>query len=113
MGSARFYSGLYLKHSKLIQQNEMIKHLVYQTYDEACSRQLVQYMGLFENMLTSTFSNPFVFLKGGTVGLQSPQDGVDDTKHRIPKEIQSRSSVEATLAKWLMDIPEDSHQIDE
>lgn len=53
---------------KLIKQNEMIKHLVFSTYDqaliisikryalslsEACQRQLNQFIELFDNMLTS------------------------------------------------------------
>merc|ERR1719352_65896 len=38
--SANMFSPLYPKHVKLIKQNEMIKHLVFQTYDEACRRQL-------------------------------------------------------------------------
>merc|ERR1719333_1953584 len=37
----------------------------------------------------------------------------DDTKERIPDEIQNRSSTETTLSKWLSDIPTESHQIDE
>merc|ERR1719181_2428448 len=60
--SARFYSPLYPKHVRLIKQNDMIKHLIYQTYDEACTRQLQMFTDLFDNMLTSTFSNPWVFL---------------------------------------------------
>mmetsp|Transcript_14340 Transcript_14340/g.32621 ORF Transcript_14340/g.32621 Transcript_14340/m.32621 type:complete len:729 (-) Transcript_14340:210-2396(-) len=114
------YSPLYPKHFKLIKQNEMIKHLVFQTYDNACVRQLGNFVELFENMLTSTFSNPWVFLKGATPQGQDGEDLGDavlpcfeDTKNRIPKEIESRSSIEGTLSKWLQDIPTDSHQIDE
>jgi len=115
---AKMFSTLYSKHVKLIQQNEMIKHLVFQTYDQACERQLKQFIELFSNMLCSTFSNPWVFLKGATVSGYT-EDGdaampsIDDTKERIPKEIQSRSGIESTLSKWLLDIPTESHQIDE
>mmetsp|Transcript_42775 Transcript_42775/g.102328 ORF Transcript_42775/g.102328 Transcript_42775/m.102328 type:complete len:727 (-) Transcript_42775:53-2233(-) len=116
--SSSMYSGLYSKHVKLIKQNEMIKYLVYQTYDEACERQMRAFADLFENMLTSTFSNPWVFLKGATAGVDadgSPLAAVkeDDQKERIPKEIQSRSGIESTLSKWLQDIPTEAHQIDE
>ncbi|CAE8687587.1 unnamed protein product, partial [Polarella glacialis] len=117
--SANMFSGLYPKHVKLIKQNEMIKHLVFQTYDNACDRQLKQFIELFENMLTSTFANPWVFLKGATVGIHSEDSpgaalpSIDDTKERIPKEIQSRSGIETTLSKWLLDIPTEAHQIDE
>jgi len=118
--SANMYSPLYSKHVRLIKQNETIKHLLFQTYDSACARQLDQFNALFENMLTSTFSNPWVFLKSQTINWgdgEDMQDAVmpsfDDTKERIPKEIVHRSGVESALSKWLQDIPTDSHQIDE
>mmetsp|Transcript_55322 Transcript_55322/g.99627 ORF Transcript_55322/g.99627 Transcript_55322/m.99627 type:complete len:730 (+) Transcript_55322:100-2289(+) len=118
--NANMYSPLYPKHAKLIKQNLMIKHAVWETYNNACARQLRQFVDLFENMLTSTFSNPWVFLKGATAnpaGSEDLQDAMlpsfDDTKGRIPKEIESRSGTEATLSRWLTDIPTEPHEIDE
>jgi len=117
--SANMFSPLYPKHVKLIKQNEMIKHLVFETYDAACKRQLAMFTDLFDNMLTSTFSNPWVFLKGATPTEGDSEDLVDavlpsfdDTKMRIPQEIKSRSGIEAILGKWLQDIPTESEQID-
>mmetsp|Transcript_34384 Transcript_34384/g.103605 ORF Transcript_34384/g.103605 Transcript_34384/m.103605 type:complete len:727 (+) Transcript_34384:103-2283(+) len=118
--SANLYSPLYPKHARLIKQNEMIKHLVFQTYDRACARQQQQFVELFENMLTSTFSNPWVFLKTSTTAspeAEDMQDAVlpsfDDTKERIPREIGARSGTESMLSKWLVDIPTDPQQVDE
>jgi GTP-binding protein EngB required for normal cell division len=118
--SANLYSPLYPKHAKLIKQNPIIKHAVFETFNNACARQLRQFIELFENMLTSTFSNPWVFLKGATTVPASGEDlqdamlpSFDDTKGRIPKEIESRSGSEATLSRWLMDIPTEPHEIDE
>eukprot|EP00932_Pfiesteria_piscicida_P009964 SRR837773.20800.p2 GENE.SRR837773.20800~~SRR837773.20800.p2 ORF type:complete len:320 (-),score=176.16 SRR837773.20800:72-983(-) len=118
--SSNLYSPLYPKHAKLIKQNDMIKHLLFNTYDKACQRQLQQFVELFDNMLTSTFSNPWVFLKGTSQGCSGEDDvadavlpSFDDTKERIPKELQGRSGTEAVLSKWLTDIPMDSSQIDE
>lgn len=118
--NGNLYSPLYPRHSKLMKQNAMIKHLVFTTYDKACERQLRQFVELFDNMLTSTFSNPWVFLKGATTsagGSEDLQDAMlpsfDDTKARIPKEIESRSGTEATLSRWLTDIPTEPHEIDE
>merc|ERR1719277_1188507 len=118
--SANLYSPLFPKHAKLIKQNDMIKHLLFSTYDKACQRQLAQFTELFDNMLTSTFSNPWVFLKGTTAGANESEDmsdavlpSFDDTKERIPKEIQGRSGTETVLSRWLTDIPMDSSQIDE
>jgi len=118
--SANMFSPLYPKHVKLIKQNEMIKHLVFQTYDNAVKRQLRMFTDLFDNMLTSTFSNPWVFLKGASPGAgdsEGSKDTVmtsfDDTKARIPAEIRSRSGIEDILAKWLQEIPTESDQVDD
>jgi len=118
--NANLYSPLYPKHARLIKQNEVIQQLVFQTYDKACARQLQMFVELFENMLTSTFSNPWTFLKTSTAhkaGGEDMDDAVlpsfDDTKERIPKELEARSGTEVMLSKWLVDIPTDSHQIDE
>jgi len=118
--SANMYSPLYSKHVRLIKQNDAIKHLLFQTYDSACARQLDHFHALFENMLTSTFSNPWVFLKNHASMLPESEDmqdavmpSFDEAKDRIPKEITNRSSVESALSKCLLDIPTDSHQIDE
>merc|ERR1719507_2823905 len=107
--NANLYSPLYPKHAKLIKQNGLIKHLVFQTYDRACANQLQQFLGLFESMLTSTFSNPWVFLKTPTIAgseADDMQDAVlpsfDDTKERIPKELAARFGTESALSRWLV-----------
>merc|ERR1711933_480375 len=124
--SMGFHSTDLPKHAKLIRQNQMIKHLVYQTYDDACNRQLKQFVELFSNMLTSTFSNPWTFLKGATVqpaGLTEvvddnrearavDDDDGEDPRQRVPREIHSRCGIEHLLNTWLMNIPEEAHQID-
>eukprot|EP00440_Ansanella_granifera_P026888 gb/GFBE01029197.1/.p1 GENE.gb/GFBE01029197.1/~~gb/GFBE01029197.1/.p1 ORF type:complete len:728 (+),score=129.92 gb/GFBE01029197.1/:1-2184(+) len=118
--SSNLFSPLYPRHAKLIKQNAMIKHAVWETFDKACARQLRQFVDLFENMLTSTFSNPWVFLKAATTIPAASEDlseamlpSFDDTKGRIPKEIESRSGMEATLSRWLTDIPTEPHEIDQ
>merc|ERR1712032_380472 len=109
----KMHNPLYTKHVKLMKSNPMIKHLIFTSYDNAVDRQLKQFMDLFSNMLTSTFSNPWVFLKGATVDLPEADDEELDFKLKIPKEIQSRSGIEATLNRWLQDIPEEATKIDE
>jgi GTP-binding protein EngB required for normal cell division len=125
-GSAdeQMYSSLYSKHVKLLLDNATIKTLVFQTYDKAVDRQLAQFMELFNNTLASTFSNPWVFLKRASKGLAG-EDGTpgnlddvalpsfEDTKRRIPVEIESRSGMETILSKWLASIPQESHQMDD
>jgi hypothetical protein len=129
-GSAdeQMFSTLYTKHVKLLLDNPTIKTLVFQTYDKAVDRQLAQFMELFNNTLASTFSNPWVFLKRASRGLDdevkkdegqgSSLDDVtlpsfEDTKARIPNEIESRSGIETILTKWLSAIPQEPHQMDE
>merc|ERR1712137_1153009 len=113
---ANVFSPLYPKHAKLIKQNEMMRTLIFNTYDRACERHLTSFVDLFENLLTSTFSNPWVFLKCATVeGDEGEEEALEDmvlpsfedTKDRIPKEISGRSGVETIINKWLADIPED------
>eukprot|EP00927_Polykrikos_kofoidii_P084560 TRINITY_DN8942_c0_g2_i1.p1 TRINITY_DN8942_c0_g2~~TRINITY_DN8942_c0_g2_i1.p1 ORF type:complete len:733 (-),score=131.75 TRINITY_DN8942_c0_g2_i1:338-2536(-) len=118
--SAKIHSPLYPKHAKLIKQNEIIKNLLFHTYDTACTRQFQQFIELFDNMLTSTFANPWVFLKGSTEGQaegNNSEDAVlqsfDETKVRIPQEINSRAGTDSSFSRWLQDIPTESHQIDE
>ena len=125
-GSAdeQMFSTLYTKHVKLLLDNPTIKTLVFLTYDKAVDRQLTQFMELFNNTLASTFSNPWVFLKRASRGLQTNEDGTsnlddvtlpsfEDTKVRIPDEIESRSGMETILTKWLATIPQEPHQMDE
>ena len=56
--------------TRLIKNNEMIRHLVFQTYDATCELQMKLFVELFDNVLTSTFANPWVFLKGATTGYE-------------------------------------------
>ena len=126
-GSAdeQMFSTLYTKHVKLLLDNPTVKTLVFQTYDKAVDRQLAQFMELFNNTLASTFSNPWVFLKRASRGLAADDQGnsvnlddvtlpsFEDTKHRIPVEIESRSGMETILTKWLAAIPREPHQMDE
>lgn len=110
---ARLFSPLYPKHVKIIKSNELVKSLIFDTYDRACERQLQQFVELFENMLTSTFSNPWVFLKSGEDFSDDSLPSFDETKERLPKEFQGRSCVETILSKQLHEIPTDARQIDE
>mmetsp|Transcript_35450 Transcript_35450/g.89284 ORF Transcript_35450/g.89284 Transcript_35450/m.89284 type:complete len:725 (-) Transcript_35450:106-2280(-) len=115
----KLYSVLYTKHAKLIEENQTIRKLVFETYDSVVERQLNQFLDLFKSTLKATFSNPWVFLKKTTAKLEDDMGdecllpSLDDTKARIPKEIQSRTGIERTVAKWLGDVPMEPHKIDE
>mmetsp|Transcript_7904 Transcript_7904/g.20102 ORF Transcript_7904/g.20102 Transcript_7904/m.20102 type:complete len:736 (-) Transcript_7904:300-2507(-) len=120
--SQNLYSPLYPKHAKLMKQNAMIRSLVFNTYDAACKRQYNQFVDLFDNMLTSIFSNPWVFLKGATSAVEEDEEkqledevlpSFDDTKERIPREIESRMSTETTITRWLAEIPTEANLVDE
>lgn len=91
----------------MIQNNQMVKTLVFDTFDKAVERQLQQFIELFDNTLASTFSNPWVFLKRASTQIDegSLEDvclpSFEDTKERIPSEIESRSGIDTILQKWL------------
>jgi len=114
----KLYSVLYTKHAKLIEENQTIKKLVFETYDAVVDRQLAQFTDLFKNTLSATFSNPWVFLKKTSAklddeGLEGLLPSLDDTKLRVPDEIQNRAGTERLVTKWLYDIPIEPHKVDE
>mmetsp|Transcript_58137 Transcript_58137/g.123457 ORF Transcript_58137/g.123457 Transcript_58137/m.123457 type:complete len:739 (+) Transcript_58137:146-2362(+) len=117
----QLYSPLYPKHAKLMKQNAMIKELIFSTYDAACKRQYTQFIDLFDSVLTSIFSNPWVFLKGATSKVDEDEDAdLDDemlpdlteTKKRTSEELRSRMSTESIIKNWLSEIPEDPMEVD-
>jgi len=116
-GSAMFSSQL-VKHAKLIEQNEMMKFLLFDRYDAALDRQLKFFLDLFDDMLTATFANPWVFMKGATIeGGQAAEfikpQSLEDIRQMVPEEIEKRSGIEGILADWLNDIPTEATLIDE
>jgi len=116
----KLYSVLYAKHAKLIESNKTVRKLVFDVYDSVTQRQLDQFISLFKSTLHATFSNPWVFLKKTSAKLEDDDMGelpllptLEDTKARIPQEIQSRTGIERTVTKWIYDIPTQPHLIDE
>merc|ERR1719348_512581 len=99
----------------------MIRQLVYSAYDQACEVNLKEFLDLFDNLLMSTFYNPWVFLKGATAAAGEDTEDLadevlpsfDDTKERIPVEIESRCASEVVVSRWLQDIPSEASLIDE
>lgn len=104
---------------QIIQNNDMVKSLVYETFDKAVDRQLSQFVELFDNTLASMFSNPWVFLKRASTHIDeaSLEDvclpSFEDTKERIPSEIENRSGIDTILQKWLASIPQEPAMIDD
>merc|ERR1712039_269855 len=115
----KLYSVLYSKHAILIEGNPTMKKLVYESYDAVVDRQLKMFIELFKSTLQATFSNPFVFLKKTSASLQDEMGeevllpSLDDTKARIPEELERRSGMEAQVRRWLGEIPMEPHKIDD
>mmetsp|Transcript_12592 Transcript_12592/g.33863 ORF Transcript_12592/g.33863 Transcript_12592/m.33863 type:complete len:727 (-) Transcript_12592:267-2447(-) len=115
----KLFSVLYTKHAKLIEENQTIRKLVFETFDSVVDRQLQSFLELFKATLQATFSNPWVFLKKTTAKLQECEGdevllpSLDDTKQRIPREIQGRTGIERTVAKWLSEVPMEPHKIND
>eukprot|EP00927_Polykrikos_kofoidii_P084562 TRINITY_DN8942_c0_g4_i1.p1 TRINITY_DN8942_c0_g4~~TRINITY_DN8942_c0_g4_i1.p1 ORF type:complete len:732 (-),score=116.39 TRINITY_DN8942_c0_g4_i1:371-2566(-) len=117
--SEKMHSPLYPKHAMLIKQNETIKQLLFRTYDAVCARQFQQFVELFDNILISTLSNPWVFVKGAIdVAIKDDsEDAVclsfEEIRGRLPKEIISHADTGSPWCQWLKDIPSEPHKIDE
>lgn len=120
----QMYSGLYSKHCQIMTSNELIKQLVWDTYDRAVSRQMQVFIDLFASTMASTFSNPWTFLKKSSMTLEDEDPEQDpaewavipdfeNTCMRIPWEIDSRGAAESRIQNWLFKIPSDPNYIDE
>merc|ERR1719356_1399928 len=92
----KLFSVNYSRHAKLIEDNQTIRKLVFESFDAVVDRQLKMFVELFKSTLHATFSNPWVFLKKTTASLH--EDGeeeecllpsLEDTKARIPEELDS------------------------
>merc|ERR550534_3017335 len=116
---AHLYSKNFPKSAEIIESNEMIRQLIYEAYDKAVDRQLELFLEMFYSMLAATFSDPWVFLKRASMDAEEAvMDDVsmpsfDETKARIPLEIESRSGIENILDGWLADIPLEPLLVDE
>jgi GTP-binding protein EngB required for normal cell division len=118
--SEHIHPKTWTKDSRIIQGNEMIRHLIWEAYDKAVDRQLTQFIELFNNTLASTFTNPWVFLKKTSMGIDDDTrldevclPSFQDTKLRIPNEIEERSGIETYLTQWLTQVPMGPSEIDD
>ena len=118
------YSSVWTKHVRTLENDQMVKHLVFQAYDKAVNRQLEHFTELFANVLDSIFANPWAFLKRASsftdyVGaddhnkIEACLPSFEDTKARIPAELAQRSGNETFLAQWIAQVPQEQHLIDE
>merc|ERR1712139_54803 len=97
----KLYSVLYSRNAKLLEENQTIRKLVFDTFDSVAGRQLFHFEGLFKNTLHATFSNPWVFPKDtkstqgqiadDLIGEECMLPSFDDTKARIKDEIKGRT----------------------
>mmetsp|Transcript_51895 Transcript_51895/g.123516 ORF Transcript_51895/g.123516 Transcript_51895/m.123516 type:complete len:737 (+) Transcript_51895:165-2375(+) len=116
----KLYSVLYSRHAKLIEDNQTIRKLVFDVFDNVAQRQLISFVELFKSTLHATFANPWVFLKKTSARLDEDDmkeeimlPSLDDTKKRIPQEIMSRSGIERTVTRWIYSIPNEHTKIDD
>jgi len=115
--SGGMHSSLMMKHGRMVEANPMMKQILFDSFDDCCARQLKFFLALYDDMLTATFSNPWVFMKGATIEggndeMIKPQS-LEDVKQMVPEESEKRSGIEGILGEWLNDIPTEAAQIDE
>ena len=114
------YSRLFPQRAQLIRENHMMRELIWKAYDDVLERQLESFVLLFANTLQSTFANPMAMLKASSIGSISRaafenvcQPSLEDTKARIPTEIEAREQIHRHLKDLLDKIPTDAGQIEE
>jgi GTP-binding protein EngB required for normal cell division len=117
----KLFSVNFSRHAQFIEDNQTIKKLVYDTYDRVVDRQLKLFVELFKSTLHATFANPWVFLKKTTAKLGDADEEdpefdlptMEDTKARIPDELESRNSMDNKVTKWLYEIPTEPQKVEE
>jgi len=116
---ARHFSAMYPQTVDLLDNNEMIKQLVFDAYDKAVADRAKKFIDLFHITLASIFSNPWVFLKHGSAKIDESDFGdvtipsFEDTKARIPKELDNRLGIDNILNRWIAEIPDEPSLVDE
>lgn len=113
------FSALLPQAYHILVENEMVKQHVFETYDKALERQSRMFIDLFDNTLASTFANPWVFLKRASTNFENEtfddvcMPSFEDTKDRIPGEIDQRGGIETLLNQMIALIPHEASQIDD
>jgi len=116
----KLFSVNFTRHAQFIEDNQTIKKLVFDTFDRVVERQLKMFVDLFRSTLHATFANPWVFLKKTTASIGDEMEEEtfelpteEETKARIPKELESRNSMDNLVTKWLYEIPTEPHKLEE
>jgi len=112
------FSALFPKYASTIRSNELVKHLIWECFDNTVERQKEQFVALFHNTLTSVFANPWVFLKKASAVVTGDElddlalPTFEDAKKRVPEEIDARLGIENILQRWLANIPTEMSRIE-
>lgn len=118
---AHDYSALFTQNVSLLHSNANIRDLVFEAYDNAVDKHLIKFTSVFEGTIISTVRNPWCFLrripgqeKIMTQGLEDACfPSFEETKARVPQEMENCSKIENSLGEWLNDIPQGSSQVGE
>jgi len=103
----------------ILTENKLVNQHVFETYDKACDRQTKLFIDLFDNTLASTFANPWVFLKRASTNFENEtfddvcMPSFEETKERIPEEIDQRGGIEQLLNQMIALIPHEASMVDE
>jgi len=114
----KMFSALFPKYAAAIHANEFVRHMIYECFDRAVERQKDQFLTLFYNTLTSVFANPWVFLKKASAEVTGDElddltlPTFEDSKKRVPQEIDARLGIENILQRWLAKIPTEMTKIE-
>jgi len=117
---ARLFSNLYSTRGRMMIENDVIKSLIYHRYELVLERQKGEFLSHFCDTIHSMLQNPKALLKASSMPRLTDDclDDVclpsfEDTKARIPEEIQLRAAIENYLKQTVNSIPDEEFLIDE
>lgn len=100
---------LIIKHATLLNRNEMIKQLVFLTYDKALERHLRVIREQFEISLDTSFCNPWVSLKATSASLDEEAEVLAKSSAQILSEVLNAATDHASFRELPEDAQADPH----
>eukprot|EP00397_Hematodinium_sp_SG-2012_P010239 GEMP01010348.1.p1 GENE.GEMP01010348.1~~GEMP01010348.1.p1 ORF type:complete len:726 (+),score=148.66 GEMP01010348.1:83-2260(+) len=117
---SRLFSKLFGTRGRMLKENDVIRSLVYNRYELVLERQKAEFLSHFCDTIHSMLQNPKALLKASSMPRLTDEclDDVclpsfEDTKARIPEEIQLRAAIENYLKQTVNSIPDEEFLIDE
>lgn len=117
---ARLFSTLYEQRGRILAENENVRQVIFNRYDAVLERQRKEFLDHLIDTIHSMLQNPRALLKASSMPLLTDNSlddvclpSFEDTKERIPEELQLRAAIENYLKNEIDSIPDEEFMIDE